>query len=126
MLSSLTHVLERHSDTETAVGGAAVATGGAMIDVLSLRAALAAVPDPLSRRGVRYPFTGLLLVLVCAVFFGAKSLATVVEWVTHAAETSPLFVTGKIPSLATIHRLVAHLDPWPWTPRSTSGPGHRS
>ena len=102
MPSSLTNVLERHS-----VAGADDWRAGAD----SLRAALEAVPDPRARRGVRYPFTDLLLMLVCAVFSGAKSLTMIFEWAHHAAESGPLFASGRLPSLATLHRLTASIDP---------------
>lgn len=108
MLSSLTGVLESHSESP---GRTATGLGIEGTDMLALREALGKIPDPRARRGVRYPFTDLLLILICAVFSGAKSLSTVVEWAAQASETSPLFGSGRIPSLATIHRLVARLDP---------------
>ena len=101
MPSSLTSLLESHS------------TGGpdyGQIDVQALRAALGQVPDPRARRGVRYPFEDLLLVLVGAVFSGAKTLTMIVEWARHAAASGTLFASGKIPSLATIHRVAAGMD----------------
>ncbi|MCW2131918.1 ISAs1 family transposase [Arthrobacter sp. VKM Ac-2550] len=102
MTSSLTNVLERHPDTGQDFG---------QIDVGSLRAALEQVPDPRARRGVRYPFADLLLVLVCAVFSGAKTLTMIAEWARHAAGSGQLFPAGKVPSLATIHRIAAGIDP---------------
>lgn len=108
MTSSLIHTLERHSMTATAAFGQ---TGCIGIDVPALRAALENIPDPRARRGVRYPFTELLLVVVCAVLSGAKSLTTIAEWARHANEADALFTAGKTPSLATIHRLAARIDP---------------
>lgn len=108
MISSLTQVLERHSSRPPA---GITESGYAAIDTVSLRAALEKVPDPRARRGVRYPFTGLLLTLVCAVFSGAQSLTMIAEWARHAARTGNLFPSGKVPSLATIHRLAAQIDP---------------
>lgn len=108
MLSSLTGVLESHSET---AGRTDTGLGIDGTDMLALREALGKIPDPRARRGVRYPFTDLLLILICAVFSGTKSLSTVVEWAAQASETSTLFDSGRIPSLATIHRLVAGLDP---------------
>ncbi len=108
MPSSLIPILERHSATEPMAFGQTGYTG---IDVPSLRAALEKIPDPRARRGVRYPFAELLLVLVCAVFSGAKSLTMILEWARHAATIDALFAMGKVPSLATIHRLAARIDP---------------
>lgn len=108
MISSLTQVLERHWSTPLAGN---TDSGYASIDTVSLRAALEKVPDPRARRGVRYPFSGLLLVLVCAVFSGAQSLTMIAEWARHAARTGNLFSSGRVPSLATIHRLAARIDP---------------
>lgn len=42
--------------------------------------ALAAVPDPRSPRGLRYPLAGLLAVAVCAVMAGASSMAAIADW----------------------------------------------
>lgn len=108
MLSSLTRVLDRHLIPES--------TGSMdqkymVIDTLSLRTALEKVPAPRAKRGVRYPFPGLLLLLVCAVFSGAKTLTMIVEWAQHAHGSGALFPCGKVPSVATIHRLAARIDP---------------
>jgi predicted transposase YbfD/YdcC len=101
MPSSLTSLLESHSTGVPDYGE---------IDVQALRAALGQVPDPRARRGVRYPFADLLLLLVGAVFSGAKTLTMIVEWARHAADSGTLFASGKIPSLATIHRVAAGMD----------------
>lgn len=85
--------------------------GYALIDTLSLRAALEKVPDPRARRGIRYPFTGLLLILVCAIFSGAQTLTTIAEWARHAAGSAALFPSAKVHSPATIRRLAARIDP---------------
>lgn len=108
MISSLTQVLERHSSTLPA---GTSESGYEAIDTVSLRAALEKVPDPRACRGIRYPFTGLLLILVCAVFSGAQTLTMIGEWARHAAATGNLFPSGKVPSLATIHRVAARIDP---------------
>lgn len=108
MPSFLIDKLERHSNRGPTDFGQA---GDPQIDIPALRAALEKVPDPRARRGVRYPFTELLLVFVCAVFSGAKSLTMIAEWARHADTAGPLFAAGKVPSLATIHRLAARIDP---------------
>ena len=82
------------------------------IDVISLRAAVGKVPDPRAKRGVRYSFTELLLlVIVCAVFSGAKTLTMITEWAHDAAVKAPLFPSRLVPSLTTIHRVIASIDP---------------
>ncbi|WP_241255790.1 transposase family protein [Candidatus Protofrankia californiensis] len=42
--------------------------------------ALAQVPDPRRRRGVRHPFAALLAIAVCAMLSGARSFAAIGEW----------------------------------------------
>ena len=42
--------------------------------------ALARVPDPRSRRGIRYRFASLLAVAVCAVCAGAATFAAICDW----------------------------------------------
>ncbi|MDQ6755086.1 MAG: ISAs1 family transposase [Actinomycetota bacterium] len=129
MISSLTQVLERHSTTPSA---GITECGYAAIDSVSLRAALEKVPVPRGRRGVRYPFAGLLLILVCAVFSAAQSLTMIAEGARHAARTGSLFASGRVPSLATIHRLAAQIDPvalddavCAWVRDQTGGRGTR-
>ena len=48
--------------------------------------ALAAVPDPRDRRGVRYRLSSLLAVAVCAVLAGAATFAAIADW---AADLDP-------------------------------------
>src|SRR5215204_3691442 len=50
-------------------------------DRFALLQALAQVPDPRARRGVRYPFVAILAVVVCAMLSGARSFAAIGEWV---------------------------------------------
>ena len=108
MLSSLTQPLTRYPSEAMSVSPGQDFTG---IDVISLRAALGKVPDPRAKRGVRYSFTELLLVIVCAVFSGAKTLTMITEWAHDAAVKAPLFPSGLVPSLTTIHRVIANIDP---------------
>lgn len=102
MPSSPSDLLERHLET---------ITGPGTEELLSLRQALSAVPDARPRRGVHYPFTDLLLVFVAAVLYGAKSLTMSTEWAARAHWNRPLFESGRVPSLTTIHRLIAEIDP---------------
>ncbi|GAC1458418.1 MAG: ISAs1 family transposase [Pseudarthrobacter sp.] len=112
MSSSLTNLLESYSAGGPDYG---------RIDVQALRVALGKVPDPRARRGVRYPFADLLLVLVCAVFSGAKTLTMIVEWARHAADSGTLFASGKIPSLATSLGGAAGVDPAALAPAVPAG-----
>lgn len=100
MLSSLTSV----------VTAAAESVPGLSPSSVSLRAALAQVPDPRKQRGVRYAFEDLLTVIVCAVVAGARSLTAIAEWAGHAATIRPVTTNGCAPSLATIHRVCAGVD----------------
>lgn len=102
MPSSPTSVLSRYFALEEELSGR---------DLPSLRQALAAVPDPRDPRGVRYPFTDLLLVFVAAVLSGARSLTMVTEWAARTHRDRPLFDRGRVPSLATVHRTAALTDP---------------
>jgi hypothetical protein len=69
-------------------------------DQCNLLHALAAVPDPRARRGIRYRLTSLLAVAVCAVLAGAATFAAIADW---AADLDPavrlrLGFTGAIPA----------------------------
>ena len=105
MLSSLADTLARHFEADFRAPQPEDTPGP------SLRDALARVPDPRARRGVRYPFIELLHLIVCAVFSGARTLTMIAEWANDAAATRPLFPSGLVPSLATIHRVIANVDP---------------
>ena len=74
--------------------------------------ALAAVPDPRDRRGVRYRLSSLLAVAVCAVLAGAATFAAIADW---AADLDPalrlrLGFTGAIPAGSTVWRFLVRLD----------------
>ena len=100
MLSSLTSALTVSAESISTVSPAST----------SLRTALALVPDPRKQRGVRYEFGDLLAVIVCAVLAGARSLTMITEWAGHAATIRPVTADGRVPSLATIHRVCAAVD----------------
>jgi predicted transposase YbfD/YdcC len=81
-------------------------------DQRNLLHALAAVPDPRDRRGVRYRLTSLLAVAVCAVLSGAATFAAIADW---AADLDPalrlrLGFTGAIPAGTTVWRFLIRLD----------------
>lgn len=102
MLSSLTAMASDHREFVGYLTDA---------DLPSLRQALSAVPDPRHRRGVRYVFTELLLVCVAAVLSGAKSLTMIAEWGAEARHRQVLSRWTRTPSVATLHRVIAALDP---------------
>lgn len=102
MPSSPTALLARHFQAAGAPNEA---------ELTSLRHALSVVPDPRSRRGVRYPFTDVLLVFVAAVLAGARSLTMIAEWAARAHRDQHLFRRGSTPSLSTLHRIVSMTDP---------------
>jgi len=105
LLSSLTDALVRHCETGLRVPQHEDMPG------MSLWDALARVSDPGARRGVRYPFIELLHLIVCAVISGARTLTMITEWTQDAASSAPVFEQGRLPSLATIHRVAAGIDP---------------
>jgi len=102
MPSSPTGLLSRYFEHDREVSG---------LELPSLRQALSAIPDPRAMRGVRYPFTDLLLVFVAAVLSGARSLTMITEWAARAHRDRALFGYGRAPSLATIHRIAVLVDP---------------
>ncbi|MEU4219865.1 ISAs1 family transposase [Actinoplanes sp. NPDC026623] len=96
--------------------------------------ALAAVPDPRSPRGLRYPLAALLAVAVCAVMTGAASFTAISDWLHDLDDIARArlgFVRG-VPATTTMWRLPIRLDAdllatilagwlrtrtWPATPR---------
>jgi predicted transposase YbfD/YdcC len=79
-----------------------------------LPAALAAVPDPRARRGVRHRLSVVVTAVVCAVVAGYRSYAAIAEWVADVpVETAQaLGITAdRRPSEAMIRRLLQALDP---------------
>ncbi|MEU6201812.1 ISAs1 family transposase [Streptomyces sp. NPDC047061] len=87
-------------------------------DTGRLRAHLQRVPGPRSRRGRWYPLIGLLLICVCAVVSGARTITEITEW-GQRATTTVLEQLGirrhlpgrrRAPSHATLTRLPAALD----------------
>lgn len=76
-------------------------------DLPSLRDALSGR----ARRGIRYAFTELILVSIAAVLSGSKSLTMIIEWATDAIDRGALEGWRRAPSKATLHRIVALIDP---------------
>jgi hypothetical protein len=90
-------------------GGSLLDAGG---DRLGLVDALAAVPDPRHRRGVRYPFAPLLSVALCAMLAGARSFAAIAEWVADLpdAQRGEVGLPGPVPAATTIWRVLVAVD----------------
>jgi len=80
------------------------------VSPVSLAQVLASVPDPRARRGVRYPLAEVLAVVVCAVVAGSRTFTTIAEWAAHAGTSRAVTASGRVPSLATIHRVCTIVD----------------
>ena len=79
-----------------------------------LPAALADLPDPRARRGVRHRLTVVVTAAACAVVAGYRSYAAIAEWVADAPDTTALalgIAPDRRPSEATIRRLLQAMDP---------------
>jgi predicted transposase YbfD/YdcC len=79
---------------------------------LDLLQALAAVPDPRHRRGVRYRLASLLAVAVCAVLAGATTFAAIGDWAADLDEAARhrLGFVGRIPAGSTVWRFLVRID----------------
>ena len=77
-----------------------------------LLAALAQVPDPRKRRGVRHSITTILALAVCAVLAGCRSFTAIGEWAANASGQilAALEVGGYPPCESTIRRTLQRLD----------------
>jgi predicted transposase YbfD/YdcC len=79
-----------------------------------LPAALAALPDPRARRGVRHRLTVVVTAAVCAVVAGYRSYTAIAEWVADAPAATALALGNapdRRPSEAMIRRLLQTQDP---------------
>ena len=76
--------------------------------------ALALVPDPRDRRGIRYGLAAVLGVAVCATLAGAQSYAAIAEWAGDAPARLRAGLglrRGQVPDPATIWRVLTAVDP---------------
>ncbi len=74
-----------------------------------LMSVLVQVPDPRARRGRRYAWTALLVLIVVALLCGANTQRACARWGQHATRSSLRrlgFMRGGGPSLATVHRVL--------------------
>lgn len=80
----------------------------------SLLDALAVVPDPRHRRGVRYSVATILTFAVCAMLAGSRSLYAIAQWghdQGSAEIREALGITRRsTPSVATLFRVFRDLD----------------
>ncbi len=78
-----------------------------------LPAALAAVPDPRARRGIRHRLTVVVTAAVCAVVAGYRSYTAIGEWVADLPAGTALLLgiaADRRPSEAMIRRLLQAID----------------
>ncbi|WP_433793800.1 ISAs1 family transposase [Actinoplanes sp. CA-252034] len=79
-----------------------------------LVAALADVPDPRARRGVRHRLPVVVIAAVCAVVAGCRSYTAIAEWVADVPAATVLalgIAPDRRPSEAMIRRLLQAMDP---------------
>lgn len=77
--------------------------------VPTLMSALVQVPDPRARRGRRYAWSALLVLIVVALLCGANTQRACARWGQHASRSSLRrlgFTRRGGPSLATVHRVL--------------------
>lgn len=83
-------------------------------DAAGLPEALACLPDPRARRGVRHRLTVVVSAAVCAVLAGYRSYTAIAEWIADAPEATVNALgmdPDRRPSEAMIRRLLQVLDP---------------
>src|SRR3954467_10864395 len=79
-----------------------------------LPAALADLPDPRARRGVRHRLPAVVSAAVCAVVAGYRAYTAIPEWVDDVPATTALTLgidPDRRPSETMIRRLLPALDP---------------
>ncbi|MEV6813478.1 ISAs1 family transposase [Micromonospora sp. NPDC051296] len=78
-----------------------------------LPAALAGLPDPRARRGVRHRLAVVVTAAVCAVVAGYRSYTAIAEWIADVPDATALalgIVPDRRPSEAMVRRLLQALD----------------
>ena len=79
-----------------------------------LPAALAELPDPRARRGVRHRLTVVVTAAVCAVVAGYRSYTAIAEWIADVPAATAValgIAPDRRPSEAMIRRLLQAVDP---------------
>src|SRR3954453_2686379 len=87
--------------------------GVTLPDTAGLPAALAHLPDPRARRGVRHRLPVVLSAAVCAVVAGYRSYTAIAEWIDDVPATTALMLgidPDRRPSETMIRRLLQALD----------------
>lgn len=104
MPSSLTVLTDGRLESLKGGDAAAVPAG--------LMQALASVPDPRRRRGIRHGLVPVLAAAACAVLAGARSYLAIAEWAADCPQRL-LAVLGlaRAPDLATFWRVLTRVDP---------------
>ena len=80
---------------------------------IDLATALAAVPDPRARRGIRHRLAAVLTAAVCAVVAGCRSYTAIAEWVADLPAGTAVLLgidPDRRPSEAMIRRLLQAVD----------------
>lgn len=78
-----------------------------------LREALASVPDPRSRFGRRHSLAAILILSVCGMLSGARSLYAIWQWgrAQDAATVQAMgFTQAQTPAVSSIHEVFRRLD----------------
>ena len=81
---------------------------------VGLLLALADLPDPRCRRGIRHAAVVVIAAAVCAVVAGSRSYTAIAEWVADLPSDAAVMLgidAGRRPSEAMIRRLLQALDP---------------
>ncbi|MFA3843866.1 ISAs1 family transposase [Streptomyces aureus] len=89
-------------------------TGVTAPDTAGLPTALAHLPDPRARRGVRHRLPVVVSAAVCAVVAGYRSYTAIAEWIDDAPAATMLTLginPDRRPSETMIRRLLQALDP---------------
>ncbi|MHA7177916.1 transposase family protein [Arthrobacter sp. Sr24] len=86
------------------------AAGQVEIDPGKVLAALCELPDPRKKRGVRHRFAHLLVIMVCSVLAGAKSLVEMAEWSADTARGQLAILGIGSPHATTLARVLQLLD----------------
>ncbi|MET3721799.1 MULTISPECIES: ISAs1 family transposase [unclassified Arthrobacter] len=84
--------------------------GPAEIDPGKVLAALCELSDPRARRGVRHRFPHLLVIMVCSVLAGAKTLVEMAEWASDTARFQLAALGIGAPHATTLGRVLERLD----------------
>ncbi|WP_406068823.1 transposase family protein [Micromonospora sp. NBC_01638] len=82
--------------------------------VAGLPAALAGLPDPRARRGVRHRLVVVVTAAVCAVVAGYRSYTAIAEWIADVPAATALalgIAPDRRPSEAMVRRLLQAVDP---------------